>query len=102
LETPAYAVERDLFRLGHAQRSARFATSIGQLVAGLAPAMGWGSVPRDAPGRARFVRAHRRSVQRWLDDLQAAGLVAHEPEQDSDGLWWRTQIVLSLDIARSG
>jgi hypothetical protein len=33
-------------------------------------------------------------VQRWLDDLQAADLVAHEPEQDGDGLWWRTQIVL--------
>ena len=94
LETRAYAVKRYVFRLGHAQRSGRFATSIGQLVAGLAPVMGWGQVPRDRAERARFVRAHRRSVQRWLDDLQAAGLVAHEPEQDSDGLWWRTQIVL--------
>ena len=94
LETRAYAVKRYLFRLGHAQRSARFATSIGQLVAGLAPVMGWGPVPRDRAERARFVRAHRRSVQRWLDDLQAAGLVVHEPERDADGLWWRTQIVL--------
>ncbi len=75
LETRAYAVKRYLFRLGHAQRSARFATSIGQLVAGLAPVIGWGPVPRDRAERARFVRAHRRSVQRWLDDLQAAGLV---------------------------
>ena len=33
--------------------------------------------------RARFVRAHRRSVQRWLDDLEAAGLVVHEPERDA-------------------
>ena len=40
------------------------------------------------------MRAHRKSVQRWLDDLQAAGLVAHEPERDSAGRWWRTQIVL--------
>ena len=40
------------------------------------------------------MRAHRRSVQRWLDDLQAAGIVAHEPEKDGDGLWWRTQLVL--------
>ena len=94
METRAYAVKRYLFRLGHAQRSARFATSVGQLVAGLAPVMGWGRVPRDRAERARFVRAHRRSVQRWLDDLQAAGLVVHEPEQDGDGLWWRTQIVL--------
>jgi hypothetical protein len=94
LETRAYAVKRYLFRLGHAQRSARFATSIAQLVAGLAPVMGWGPVPRDRVERARFVRAHRRSVQRWLDDLQAAGIVVHEPERDTGGLWWRTQIVL--------
>jgi hypothetical protein len=96
LETRAYAVKRYLFRLGHAQRSARFATSIGQLVAGLAPVMGWGRVPRDRVERARFVRAHRRSVQRWLDDLQAAGIVVHEPERDTGGLWWRTQIVLRV------
>ena len=81
---------------GSGTRAARrgYATSIEQLVVGLAPVMGWGPVPRDRAGRARFVRAHRRSVQRWLDDLQAAGLVAHEPERDGDGLWWRTQIVL--------
>src|SRR3954469_1238265 len=94
LETRAYAVKRYLFRLGHAAGSARYATSIAQLVAGLAPVIGWGPVPRGAAERARFVRAHRRSVQRWLDDLQAAGLVVHEPERDGDGRWWRTQIVL--------
>ena len=94
LETRVYAVKRYLFRLGHASRSARYATSIAQLVVGLAPVMGWGPVPRGAPDRARFVRAHRRSVQRWLDDLQAAGLVVHEPERDDGGRWWRTQIVL--------
>jgi hypothetical protein len=94
LETRAYAVKRYLFRLGHAARSARYATSIAQLVVGLAPVMGWGAVPRGRAERARFVRAHRRSVQRWLDDLEAAGLVAHEPERDAGGRWWRTQIVL--------
>src|SRR3954469_2701585 len=94
LETRAYAVKRYLFRLAHAARSGRFACSIEQLVAGLAPVMGWGPVPRDGAERARFVRAHRRSVQRWLDDLQAAGVVAHEPERDERGGWWRTQIVL--------
>ncbi len=71
-----------------------YATSIAQLVAGVAPVMGWGPIPSDAAGRARFVRAHRRSVQRWLDDLQAAGVLAHEPERDTAGMWWRTQIVL--------
>jgi hypothetical protein len=94
LETRAYAVKRYLFRLGHAARSGRYATSVGQLVAGLAPVMGWGPVPRGGPERARFVRVHRKSVQRWLDDLEAAGLVAHEPERDAEGRWWRTQIVL--------
>ena len=94
LETRAYAVKRYLFRLGHAARSARFATSIGQLVVGLAPVIGWGPVPRDPAQRAAFIRAHRRSVQRWLDDLQAAGIAAHEPERDDDRVWWRTQIVL--------
>jgi hypothetical protein len=94
LETRAYAVKRYLFRLGHAARSARYATSIEQLVVGLAPVMAWGTVPRGRAERARFVRAHRKSVQRWLDDLEAAGLVAHEPERDDLGRWWRTQIVL--------
>jgi len=94
LETRAYAVKRYLFRLGHARRSARFATSIGQLVVGLAPVIGWGPVPSDPTQRAAFIRAHRRSVQRWLDDLESAGVAAHEPERDSDGVWWRTQIVL--------
>lgn len=89
-----YAVKRYAFRLGHAARSARFATSVEQLVVGLAPVMGWGVVPRGGVERARFVRAHRRSVQRWLDDLQFVGIVAHEPEKDCDGLWWRTQLVL--------
>jgi hypothetical protein len=94
LETRVYAVKRYLFRLGHAARSAHFATSIEQLVVGLAPVMGWGAVPARGAERARFVRTHRRSVQRWLDDLQAAGLVAHKPERDQAGRWWRTQIVL--------
>ena len=94
LETRAYAVKRYLFRLGHAARSARFACSIEQLVMGLAPVMGWDTPRRGGSERARFVRAHRKSVQRWLDDLQAAGLVDHEPERDDGGCWWRTQIVL--------
>jgi hypothetical protein len=92
-ETRAYAVKRYLFRLGHAQRSGRYATSIAQLVAGLAPVIGWGTVLRDSAERARFVRAHRRCVQRWLDDLQMAGLVTHEPERDADGKWWRPQLL---------
>jgi hypothetical protein len=94
LEIRAYAVKRYLFRLGHAARSGRYACSIEQLVVGLAPVMGWGAIPSQRAERTRFVRAHRKSVQRWLDDLAAAGAVAHEPERDEHGRWWRTQIVL--------
>ena len=55
---------------------------------------GLGHGPGERLRAGRFVRAHRKSVQRWLDDLQVAGLVAHEPERDRSGRWWRTQIVL--------
>lgn len=37
METRAYALKRYLFRLGHAQGSGRYATSIAQRVAGVAP-----------------------------------------------------------------
>jgi hypothetical protein len=84
LETRAYAVERYLFRLGHAQRSARYATSVGQLVAGLAPVIGWGQVPRGRAERARLVRRHRRSVQRWLHDLQAGAEPGRRPVTQRD------------------
>jgi hypothetical protein len=94
IETRVYAVKRYPFRLGHAARSGRFATSVEQLVVGLAPVMGWGVVPRGGSERARFVRAHRKSVQRWLDDRRATGIVAHVPERDTRGQWWRIQIVL--------
>jgi hypothetical protein len=55
IETRVYAVKRYLFRLAHAAGSARYATSIEQLVVGLAPVMGWGSPPRGGAERARFV-----------------------------------------------
>ena len=40
------------------------------------------------------MKAHRASVQRWLDWLQHAGLVSHTPQQDEEGFWWRTVIEL--------
>lgn len=43
---------------------------------------------------ARFVRRHRKSVQRWLAWLQRAGLLTHSPQQDEEGFWWRTIIEL--------
>ncbi|RKQ92956.1 hypothetical protein C8N24_2813 [Solirubrobacter pauli] len=64
--------------------------------------IGWGTVPREPARRAAFIRAHRRSVQRWLDDLESAGVVAHEPERDGDGVWWRTQILLLAAPTPSG
>jgi hypothetical protein len=104
LETSAIAVLAYLWRRGRGERwagrhgSARFACSIAQLVIGLAPIMGWPIRPRrgqrDAVALARFVKAHRKSVQRWLDWLQLAGLISHTPQQDEEGFWWRTIIEL--------
>jgi len=95
LETDVYAVKRLLYRLGHAERSGRFALSLDQLVAACARVMPWGPVPAAGGGeRERFFRRHRASVQRWLSWLHDAGVVEVAPEQDSKGYWWRTVIEL--------
>jgi hypothetical protein len=102
LETSAIAVLAYLWRRGRGERwagchgSARFGCSLAQLVIGLAPIMGWRGIPHrgDEQALARFVKRHRKSVQRWLDWLQLAGLVSHTPQQDEEGFWWRTIIEL--------
>jgi hypothetical protein len=94
IETRGYAVKRLLWRWACAQRSGRFACSVAQLVAGLAPILGWGPPPAGRVERERWVRAHRKSVQRWLDDLQAAGVLSYEGERDDRGQLWRTVITL--------
>ena len=102
LEASAIAVLAYLWRRGRGERwagcegSARYGCSLAQLVIGLAPIMGWRAIPDrgDEPAVARFVRRHRKSVQRWLDWLQLAGLVSHTPQQDEEGFWWRTIIEL--------
>ena len=102
LETSVLAVFFYLWRRGRGEKwagrggSARYACSISQLTLGLAPIMGWKNIPdrRDEAAVRRFVRAHRRSVQRWLDWLQAADLVRHQPCKDTQGFWWRTLITL--------
>ena len=102
LETSAIAVLAYLWRRGRGEKwagcngSARFGCSLAQLVIGLAPIMGWRGIPDrgDEQAVARFVKRHRKSVQRWLDWLQLAGLVSHTPQQDEEGFWWRTIIEL--------
>ena len=102
LETSAIAVLEYLWRRGRGEKwagrdgSALYACSIAQLVLGLAPIMGWRNIPdrKDVQAVARFVKAHRKSVQRWLDWLELAGLVSHTPQQDEEGFWWRTVIEL--------
>ncbi|MCA1678987.1 MAG: hypothetical protein LC777_08615 [Actinobacteria bacterium] len=55
--------------------------------------MGWGPIPgRDDPGRRRWLRAHAKNVRRWLDDLQAAGIISYTGEHDNLGMDWRTLI----------
>ena len=84
--------------------SARYGCSLAQLVIGLAPIMGWQGIPDrgDKQAVARFVKRHRKSVQRWLDWLQLAGLVSHTPQQDEEGFWWRTIIELHPLPAAAG
>ena len=102
LETSVIAVLSYLWRRGRGEKwagcrgSARYGCSLAQLVIGLAPIMGWKGIPDrgDEQAVARFVKRHRKSVQRWLDWLQLAGLVSHTPQQDEEGFWWRTIIQL--------
>jgi hypothetical protein len=102
LEASAIAVLAYLWRRGRGEKwagcngSARYGCSLAQLVIGLAPIMGWRGIPsrRNQPAVARFVKRHRKSVQRWLDWLALSGLVSHTPQQDEEGFWWRTIIEL--------
>jgi len=102
LETSAIAVLAYLWRRGRGEKwagchgSARYGCSLAQLIIGLAPIMGWRGIPGRGDERAvaRFVKRHRKSVQRWLDWLALAGLVSHTPQQDEEGFWWRTIIEL--------
>jgi hypothetical protein len=102
LETSAIAVLAYLWRRGRGEKwagcngSARYGCSLAQLVIGLAPIMGWRGIPDrgDEQALARFVKRHRKSVQRWLDWLALAGLVSHTPQQDEEGFWWRTIVEL--------
>jgi hypothetical protein len=95
IETRANALRRLLWRWGHAKGSGRYATSIWQLVDGLAPILGWGTPPpKDHPDRERFCRAHAQNVRRWLEDLQSGGLISFTGEPDNRGQDWRTIITL--------
>jgi len=115
IETSAIAMLEYLWRRGRGEKwagghgSARYGCSLAQLVIGVAEIMGWKDIPRQSSDtsipagerrrryerqRASFVRCHRKSVQRWLDWLADAGLVAHTPQQDEEGFWWRTIIEL--------
>ncbi|MGA2927193.1 MAG: hypothetical protein ABSG43_14565, partial [Solirubrobacteraceae bacterium] len=94
IEASAAAVLAYLWRRARGEKwagkdgSSRYACSLAQLIAGLAPVMGW------TGSREQLVKRHRKSVQRWLDWLQDAGLVSHTPQQDDQGFWWRTIIEL--------
>jgi hypothetical protein len=94
LEASCMAVHAYLWRRGHGEKwagkdgSARFACSLAQLVAGLAPIMGW------TGSREQLVKQHRASVRRWLDWLQAAGLITYTGQSDDEGWRWRTIVEL--------
>lgn len=96
-ETSLKAVYRALWRLAHAERSGCFATTPDQLVAVFIRVMGRGHGSREANRSA-----HARSVRRWLDDLQAMGLIEWGGVRDNVGRWWRTEIPPAVAIATSG
>lgn len=89
-ETSSKAVYAKLWRLGHAQKSAAFATTQDQLVAALIPMMGWQDKGTVEANRS----AHGRSVRRWLDRLQAMGLLEWHGVRDNHGRWWRIELRL--------
>lgn len=96
LETRAYALKRVLWRFRDGdQASGQYACSLEQLTVAIAPVVGWGPVPAaNSADRARWFRAHRKSVQRWLDLLTDAGLVHVSGVRDAEGYWWRTIVTL--------
>lgn len=94
IETRAYAVKRQIWRWAHAQSTGRFACSVMQLAQTLAPVLGWDPPPREQLERERWLRAKRKTIDRWLTDLQAAGVLSYEGERDNRGQWWRTIITL--------
>ena len=85
------AVLRYLHRLGRARPAgAQIASSMPQLVAGLAPIMGW----ERSGDRFADRDAHHASVRRWLDLLQAIGLIRWQAGINDAGEEARTEITL--------
>jgi hypothetical protein len=85
------AVLRYLHRLGRARPArAQIVSSMPQLVAGLAPIMGW----ERSDDRFADRDAHHASVRRWLDLLQAIGLIRWQAGINDAGEEARTEITL--------
>lgn len=83
VEAGVCALGRYLWRLGHAHRSAAYATSIAQLVDGLQPTFHW-----------RTPATGQKAVRRWLALLAEMRVVAAGGVRDNLGLWWRTEVRL--------
>ena len=60
---------------------------------GAGDGLGHGPGERASSGRGSCARTARAFSGGWTT-CKLAGLVAHEPERDRAGRWWRTQIVL--------
>ena len=85
------AVSRYVHRLGRARPvGAQIASSMPQLVAGLAPIMGWERSGDPFADRD----AHHASVRRWLDLLHAIGLIRWQAGINDTGEEARTEITL--------
>lgn len=85
-----YRYLQRLARVDGGRRGAVIATSMPQLVRGLAPALGWTVMQDRFADRDR----HHASVRRWLEALQAAGLIRWRAGENEEGEFCRTEITL--------
>lgn len=101
IETGCWTLAAALWKLGAGQHTGRFATTSKQLVwaLGKGPLRStWGAPPpqMDGPDAGKYWRAHRRSVSRWLDSLEGAGVIRCAGHRDNQGYWWRMEVELQL------
>jgi hypothetical protein len=85
-----YRYLQRLARVHGGRHGAVVATSMPQLVRGLGPALGWERSEDRFADRDR----HHASVRRWLEALQAAGLIQWRAAENEEGELCRTEVTL--------
>lgn len=96
LEATMCAVMHVLWGRATAEGSAHFATTYEQLLVAIARlAKIWGPVPpAETLAREEWVKDHRGTLYKWLDDARQAQLIAGGGVKDNREIWWRTEITV--------